>query len=114
MLPDIKSGQGELAHRALKAFYPLTSKLDTPAQLAKHERRRRFLRRVEEAGGTFFSGSQSRVDAPPSTLFEEHHHIATNRNNPIQLFRFLRENEGDPAVKVEAKSYFECFTHSGC
>ncbi|KAG2056709.1 hypothetical protein BDR06DRAFT_1039209 [Suillus hirtellus] len=30
-------GQGELVHRALNTFYPLTSKLDTPAQLAKHE-----------------------------------------------------------------------------
>ncbi|KAG2341710.1 hypothetical protein BDR05DRAFT_976856 [Suillus weaverae] len=35
---------GELAHRALKAFYLLTNKLDTPAQLAKHECRRRVLR----------------------------------------------------------------------
>ncbi|KAG1726169.1 uncharacterized protein EDB91DRAFT_1254428 [Suillus paluster] len=34
---------GELVHRVLKAFYPLTSKLDTPSQLAKHERRRRVL-----------------------------------------------------------------------
>jgi hypothetical protein len=30
-------GQGELVHRALKAIYPLMSKLDTPAQLCLHE-----------------------------------------------------------------------------
>ncbi|KAG1845733.1 hypothetical protein DFJ58DRAFT_730795 [Suillus subalutaceus] len=39
---------GELAHRALKVFYPLTNKLDTSAQLAKHEHCCRVLRRVQE------------------------------------------------------------------
>ncbi|KAG2056613.1 hypothetical protein BDR06DRAFT_879698, partial [Suillus hirtellus] len=42
-VPDVKFGQGELAHRALKMFYSLTNKLDTPAQLAKHECRRHVL-----------------------------------------------------------------------
>jgi hypothetical protein len=32
-----------------------------------------------------------------------HHHISNSLNNPIDLFAFLRENDGDPAVKVEAK-----------
>lgn len=89
--------QGELAHRALKAFYPLTSKLDTPAQLAKHERRRRVLRRVAEAGGTSPSISLSPVDAPSSG---KHHHIAVSQNNTVPLFTFLREHTDDPALKV--------------
>lgn len=89
---------GELAHRALKAFYPLTSKIDTPGQLAKHERRRRVLRRVAEEGISS-SSSQSQADAPSSTSFEQHHSIATNRNSPVKLFAFLREHDGDPAVK---------------
>ncbi|KIK31437.1 hypothetical protein CY34DRAFT_19925 [Suillus luteus UH-Slu-Lm8-n1] len=91
---------GELAHRALKAFYPLTNKLDTPAQLAKHERRRRVLRRVAEADGIVSSTSnRSQADAPPSVSSEMHHHIANSLNNPVNLFAFLRENDGDPAVK---------------
>lgn len=90
---------GELAHRALKAFYPLTSKLNTPAQLAKHERRRRVLRRVAESGGIFSSDGQSPADAPPSVLSRKHHHIATTQSNPINLYPFLREHDGDPAVK---------------
>jgi hypothetical protein len=93
-------GQGELAHRALKAFYPLTSKLDTPAQLAKHERRRCVLRRVAEARGISSSDSQSPADALPFTSLSQHHHIAANLRNPVHLFEFLRANDGDPAIKV--------------
>ncbi|KAG2751869.1 hypothetical protein P692DRAFT_201683986, partial [Suillus brevipes Sb2] len=91
---------GELAHRALKAFYPLTSKLDTPAQLAKHERRRRLLRKVAETGGLSSSTIQSPSDAPPSTSSYAHHHIASNCNNPVNIFSFLRDHDGDPAIKV--------------
>ncbi|KIK36743.1 hypothetical protein CY34DRAFT_93881 [Suillus luteus UH-Slu-Lm8-n1] len=87
---------GELAHRALKAFYPLTNKLDTPAQLAQHERRRRVLRRVAEASGVSPSISRSPVD--PTSL-GKHHHIACSRNDPVALFTLLREHDDDPALK---------------
>ncbi|KAG1855096.1 hypothetical protein C8R48DRAFT_776498 [Suillus tomentosus] len=87
---------GELAHRALKAFYPLTSKLDTLAQLAKHERRRRALRRIAEAGGTTPCLSQSLVDIPSSG---KHYRITTGQNHSISLFAFIREHDGDPALK---------------
>ncbi|KAG2051626.1 hypothetical protein BDR06DRAFT_889558, partial [Suillus hirtellus] len=89
---------GELAHRAIKAFYPLTSKVDTPAQLAKHEHRRRVLRRVAEAAN-ISSNQQSPADSHASSLFQDHHFIADNRNNPVSLFTFLREHDGDPATK---------------
>ncbi|KIK33685.1 hypothetical protein CY34DRAFT_18219 [Suillus luteus UH-Slu-Lm8-n1] len=90
---------GELAHRAVKAFYPLTSKLDTPAQLAKHERRRRVLHRVAEAGGSASFGVQSPADAPPPASVGIHHQIATNQSHPVNLFAFLGENADDPAIK---------------
>jgi hypothetical protein len=90
-------GQGELAHRALKAFYPLISKLDTPAQLAKHERRRRVLRRV--AGCDLHSTEQPLADSPIG--LNDHHYIPTLcRNNPLDLFGFLRDHDNDPAVAV--------------
>lgn len=109
---DVRFGQGELAHRALKAFYPLTSKLDTPGQLAKHERRRRVLRRVAEIGGVI-SGfdSHSPTDVPPSVSSRNHHHIATTQSNPINLFAFLREHGGDPAVKVCTILQLDCISH---
>lgn len=94
--PDILV-QGELAHRALKAFYPLTSKLDTLAQLAKHERRRRVLRRVAEAGGTTPSLTQTLVDVPSPG---KNYCISTGQNHPISLFTFIRQHDGDPALRV--------------
>ncbi|KAG2139092.1 uncharacterized protein EDB93DRAFT_1253157 [Suillus bovinus] len=91
---------GELAHRTLKAFYPLTSKLYTPGQLAKHECRRRVLRRIAEIGGvTSGLDSHSPTDVPPSMSSRSHHHIVTTQSNTINLFTFLREHGGDPAVK---------------
>ncbi|KIK31601.1 hypothetical protein CY34DRAFT_40000, partial [Suillus luteus UH-Slu-Lm8-n1] len=89
--------QGELAHRALKAFYPLISKRDTPGQLAKHERRRRVLRRVAEHDLHFTD--QPPVDVPVGLT--EHHYIHTLcRNNPLDLFNFLRDHDSDPAVSA--------------
>ncbi|KAG2355706.1 hypothetical protein BDR07DRAFT_1492894 [Suillus spraguei] len=68
---------GELMHRALKSFYPLTSKHHTSAQLVKHECRRHVLRRVKEAG--ISSSNQQK--------------------NPVSLFGFLQEYDGNPAIK---------------
>jgi hypothetical protein len=86
-----------LAHRALKAFYPLTNKLDTPAQLAKHERRRRVLRRV--AGHNSRTTDQPLVDFPAG--LKDHHYIPTiSHNNPLDLHSFLRDHDNDPALTV--------------
>ncbi|KAG1779369.1 hypothetical protein EV702DRAFT_1214493 [Suillus placidus] len=90
---------GELVHRALKAFYPLTSKVDTPAQLAKHERRWRVLRRVAEAAGVPSSNIQSPADSPAPSISQDHHFIVISRNVPVPLFAFLREHDGDTATK---------------
>jgi hypothetical protein len=83
-------------------FYPLTNRLDTPAQLARHECRRHILRWVAEAGAIAFADSGSPADGvPPSASFRKHHNIATNQSNPIDLFALLRENNDDPPVKVK-------------
>jgi hypothetical protein len=98
------SDQGELAHRALKAFYPLTNKLDTPAQLAKHERRRRILRRVAETGQRSTSEQIPIVSSAANP--KDHHYIPTgSRNNPLHIFRFLHEHDNDPAVAVRSNPF---------
>lgn len=102
-------GQGELAHRALKAFYPLTNKLDTPAQLAKHEHRRRVLRRVAESGHSLYASKQMPVDLPVG--FKDHHYIPKNYNNPMHIFAFLRDHGDDPAVKV-SRGFSRCSSRS--
>jgi hypothetical protein len=82
-------------------FYPLTSKLDTPAQLAKHERRRRVLRRVAETGHCSHNSEQALVDLP--TAIKDHHYIPKlSYNNPLYIFDFLREHDNDPATSVSA------------
>ncbi|KAG2051670.1 hypothetical protein BDR06DRAFT_983445 [Suillus hirtellus] len=90
---------GELAHRILKAFYPLTSKLDTPAQLAKHKRRRRMLRRVREAANDTLSSDQIPANSPTPLCPQDHYFIASSRNNPVSLFAFLQKHDNDPATK---------------
>jgi hypothetical protein len=93
-------GQGELAHRALKAYYPLTSKLDTPAQLAKHEHRRRVLRRTAEAGRDSYTNIEQALGESPAGL-KDHHYIPTlSRNNSLYIFSFLRSHANDPALTV--------------
>jgi hypothetical protein len=88
-----------LAHRALKAFYPLTNKRDTPAQLARHEYRRRVLQRVAKGGCGSYTSQEAPVDLP--TGLQDHHYIRKlSCNNPLDIFRFLRDHEGDPAVAV--------------
>ncbi|KAG1853937.1 hypothetical protein DFJ58DRAFT_728071 [Suillus subalutaceus] len=92
---------GELAHRAIKVFYPLTCKLDTPAQLEKHERQRRVLRQIKEAADMSSSSNEYPTNslATSESLIQDHHSISTSRNNPISLFTFLQENDGDPVIK---------------
>jgi len=106
----VNFGQGELAHQALKVFYLLTSKLDTPVQLAKHECRCHVLHWVTEAGGTSFSNNQSPANAPPLSFSGMHHHFASHKGSPINLFQFLQEHDGDPAIKVEMILQWECLT----
>lgn len=80
-------------------FYLLTSKLNTPAQLAKHERRRCVLQRVVQTGHCFHTSEQLPVDLP--AVIRDHHYIPKlSRNNPLYIFRFLREHGDDPAVAV--------------
>ncbi|KAG2154500.1 uncharacterized protein EDB93DRAFT_1065245, partial [Suillus bovinus] len=90
---------GELAHRALKAFYPLTSKKDTHSQLARQEHCRHILRRVAEAGVLSASSNKLSINTLPSTSGVTVHSIGTNQNKPIKLFTFLGEHAGDPALK---------------
>ncbi|KAG1775822.1 hypothetical protein EV702DRAFT_1199039 [Suillus placidus] len=77
------------------------SKLDIPAELAKHERRRRVLRRVAEAGRSSCTWEQPPVNLPAGINMKNHHYIPTlSRNNPMDIFNFLRDHDSDPAVAV--------------
>lgn len=99
-----------MAHRALKAFYPLTNKWDTPAQLATHERRRRVLRRVAESRHESYASKDVPIDMPVG--LKCHHYIPKlARNNPLDVFRFLRQHDNDPALAVGASLLEVLLTH---
>jgi hypothetical protein len=61
---------------------------------------------VAEAGGVLSSSNLSQDDT--TSLLSEHHIISTARNNPVDIFAFIRENNGDPAFNVKF-SYFDAF-----
>ncbi|KAG2063582.1 hypothetical protein BDR04DRAFT_1037586, partial [Suillus decipiens] len=89
---------GELAHRALKAYYPLTGKLDTPAQLAKHEHHHQVLRRTAETGRDSCTDIKQALVESPAGL-KDHHYIPTlSRNNSLYIFSFLQSHANDPAL----------------
>jgi hypothetical protein len=70
---------------------------------------------VAEAGGTTVSSeNRSPANVPPLASLGDHHHIATNHSNPINLFTFLREHDGDLAVKVGVSFLPLHFSHNGC
>ncbi|KAG2064839.1 hypothetical protein BDR04DRAFT_1034247, partial [Suillus decipiens] len=94
--------QGELAHRALKAFYPSTNKLDTPAQLARHKHRCHILQQVAESGHSLCTSKQAPANLPAGS--KVHHYISKNYNSPLHIFTFLQYHGDDPAVVVSCGS----------
>lgn len=86
--------QGELAHRLIKSLYTLTNKKDAIKQITKHEARRRHFQRP--------NGEVKAVnsDLLPTCDPELHHFISDAHRNPVDIFSFLQEHEGDSAVKV--------------
>lgn len=56
---------------------------------------------MAEAGCISSADRQSPVDASNSISSDQHHNIADNRSNPVNIFKFVRDNHDDPAVKVE-------------
>ncbi|KIK92915.1 hypothetical protein PAXRUDRAFT_790802 [Paxillus rubicundulus Ve08.2h10] len=85
---------GELAHRALKACYPLVSKKDTIRQLSKHEQRQRRLRRIDER---WSQAKESNVNK--STQFPQQHVLPSHRHSAQDIFTILQTRDSDPAMK---------------
>ncbi|KAH7920743.1 hypothetical protein BV22DRAFT_1020666 [Leucogyrophana mollusca] len=86
---------GELAHRAIKAFYSLTNKNNTNKDLAKHEHRRRRLRRMRESSALDNRPSPENDLPPPDPCL--HHQISKTRNDPKDIFKMLQLHKEDPA-----------------
>ncbi|KAF9240183.1 hypothetical protein BU15DRAFT_74100 [Melanogaster broomeanus] len=90
---------GELAHRVIKAFYSLTNKNNATRQIAKHEVRKRRLQRTAIPGRHTQDVFCPEDNAPRSCDPLLHHYISDTSRNRIDIFAFLRERQGDPAVE---------------
>ncbi|KIJ68186.1 hypothetical protein HYDPIDRAFT_124385 [Hydnomerulius pinastri MD-312] len=95
---------GELAHRAVKAFYPLTSKKNTAKGLSKHEQRQRRLRGTKENRSQTIEVSSAGpgsadVRASGAEPQATKHVLPLHRNSPVDIYAMLKEHEGDPATE---------------
>jgi hypothetical protein len=106
---------GELEHRRVKRFYSRTNKFEFQQQITRHERRERLLRgiviRNAETLGLPPPNSLKSRKVPTGIRFEDseklpftlpsaHHHISELSRYPLNIYEFVTDHEGDPAVKV--------------
>ncbi|KAI5894786.1 uncharacterized protein SCHCODRAFT_02495166 [Schizophyllum commune H4-8] len=77
---------GETAHCAVKRYYSTTNKRDAIKQIAK-----------KRARSTVFREEKKEMGELAKATYDHHHVIASTRNHPIDIFRFVEENQDDPA-----------------
>ncbi|KDQ25344.1 hypothetical protein PLEOSDRAFT_1106287 [Pleurotus ostreatus PC15] len=100
---------GELAHRQVKRFYARTNKNKYTRQVAKLERRHRLMRAIRRRlnGDVAFTQTSNEHAQPLSINIPErlppispqaHHQISEERRTWKNIYKFISEHEGDPAV----------------
>lgn len=93
--------KGELEHRTPKTWYVRTSGKEFVKQMTGIERREARIRRIREK---LYSKGKKPADVPSIQDPHAHHHIGTSQNNHVDIGSFLRDNTGDPAIKVQLQS----------
>lgn len=87
---------GELEHRTPKQWFGRVSGKEFVKQMTGIERREIRIRRIREK----LYGQPTRpIDEPLTQSLDVHHHIGISQNLPVNIGQFLRENEGDTAIK---------------
>ncbi|SJL13966.1 uncharacterized protein ARMOST_17418 [Armillaria ostoyae] len=98
---------GEQEHHRVKLFYARTNKRGHVKQIAVLERRQRRLRRILAGRISNLKASSKKMsprirpnekDPLPKGDPESHYQMSLSRNYPLDLHRWLAENEGDLAV----------------
>ncbi|KAF7967740.1 hypothetical protein HWV62_33264 [Athelia sp. TMB] len=87
---------GELEHKTPKQRYVRTSGKEFVKQMAGLERRETRIQRIYEK---LYPQGKKLAEEPFAHNPNEHHHIGTSENHPIDIGPFLRDNAGDPAIK---------------
>ena len=96
--------QGEVSHRDPKASFARTSKKDYVKQLARIERRHARIRCIRErlyrAQPSSFPVVKQNDIASGNASLEDRYQVGQSQNNPVDIFEFLQNNTGDPAIQV--------------
>ena len=87
--------QGELEHCLPKSRYTHTNHKSFVKQLTVIERRQTHIHRIRAMNKLRSRTTESTIVNP-----EEHHFIGKLQNFPVNIPTFLRENQGDPAIRV--------------
>ncbi|KAG6809456.1 hypothetical protein H0H92_016160 [Tricholoma furcatifolium] len=85
---------GEQEHICVKAFYARTNKNQFENQIAQQERRVARSRAIEHAA----SHEVVEEEELPQSKPDEHHYISQTKHTPLNLLKWTKENEADPAV----------------
>ena len=108
MLTTVTRGQGELAHRLVKQLYGKTNKRNTSMQIGKRVRR---LERAQDAADR--QRIKTRTEMPDVNIesdecmamnLDARYEVPNLRTDPVDLYSFVREHRGDPAIKVRLQS----------
>ncbi|KZP03728.1 hypothetical protein FIBSPDRAFT_904798 [Athelia psychrophila] len=92
---------GELEHRTPKTWYVRTSDKEFVKQMTGIERCEARIHRIREK---LYSKGKKPADVPSIQDPNAHHHIGMSQDNHVDIGSFLRDNAGDPAIKVQLQA----------
>jgi hypothetical protein len=87
--------QGELEHRRPKAWHSRTDRKNFVKQMTQIERRQTRIRRIKHK----FMAKRAPLEEVAMTA-DAHYHVGASQSRHEHIPSFVREHEGDPAVKV--------------
>ena len=87
-----------MAHCLVKRLYGRTNKHDDATkQIGQHVRR---LERAQRAADQNKADNSDDLNGPGMMVQDIHHQISKSRNDPLNIYSYVRANEGDPALMV--------------
>ena len=94
--------QGEQAHRLVKRLYGRTNKRNATMQIGRHVRR---IERAQLAAERQQLKTQSEmrgvsIEETADQYLDQRYNMSNSRNDPVDLYSFVHEHQGDPAFKA--------------
>lgn len=106
MLIAITTLQTEAEHQASKRLYRFcTNKRDFEPQIAKHHWRRELVNTITAHVDRLVAQGTEYIPPLNTSHLEAHYNISKGKQEPIELFTWLKECQDDDAYKVCPISY---------